>query len=545
MKSSENRSALVKWAPLAAAIIFVGGMWSGYLLADGDDITPAQQKLNNILTLIEDEYVDEVDIDSLVEAAIPSLLEYLDPHTVYIPYSEIERFNRDVESSFYGVGITYEVLNDTMCVVDVVQGSPAQRQGIRGGDRLTHVDGKTIGAGVTVDEMADMLRGDKDTEVKVTVYRPAEGRTFTLSLVRDEIPSTSVDAAYMLNDSTGYVRINKFAYNTYAEFLQAVSSLGARGAKGYVLDLRDNSGGLVDQAILVANEFMSPMQTIVETRGRRHRDDGIWRSDGTGSFSDASLVVLVNEFTASSSEIVAGAIQDNDRGLIVGRRTFGKGLVQLPVTLPDSSQIRLTVQRYYTPSGRSIQKDYLHGASDDYDRDIADRYVRGEAFHADSVKLDSMLIFHTVLGRPVFGGGGIMPDVFVPTDTTGLTSYYFQVSNAGLLNRFAFEYVDLNRAELSKATNTAALLDMLPDENLLLWSFVRYATSNGIPQRWYYINNSAKLIVNQLMALIARDVLGQNAYFEISNSIDPAVDEAVRQLARGIDSTIRSSVENQ
>lgn len=543
MKNDLRDTTLFKWAPMIAALLFVMGMWSGYLLADGDDITPAQQKLNNILSLIEDEYVDEVDIDSLVEATIPSLLEHLDPHTVYIPYAETERFNRDVESSFYGVGISYEILNDTVCVVEVVQGSPAQRQGVQPGDRLLAVDNRSLGSEVTADEMADMLRGEKDSPVKIKLYRPSANKKITMTLLREEIPSLSIDAAYMINDSVGYVRINKFAYNTYPEFLQAASSLSARGATGFILDLRDNSGGLVDQAILLVNEFLPPMQTIVETRGRHSRDNSIWRSDGTGDFADASLVVLVNEFTASSSEIVAGAIQDNDRGLIVGRRSFGKGLVQLPVVLPDSSQIRLTVQRYYTPSGRSIQKNYSSADADKYDRDIADRYLRGEAFHADSVKLDSLHIFHTSLGRPVYGGGGIMPDIFVPTDTTGLSSYYFQVSNAGLLNRFAFEYVDLNRANLSKAKTTAELTGMLPDENILLWSFVRYATSNGIPQRWYYINNSAKLIVNQLKALIARDVLGLTAYYEISNSADPTVEEALRQMSRGVDNTIMSAVE--
>lgn len=533
------------WLPLVGACALVAGMWLGYMLADGDRISPAQQKLNTVFELIEKDYVDEVDADSLVELAIPAMLKNLDPHSLYIPVSDIDRINRDLESSFYGVGIQFQIMSDSVCVVEVISGSPAQREGILAGDRIIAVDGQSMtGKDITNEDVFARLRGDKDTKVTVTVKRSTSKKPIDFEVTRGEIPSSSVDAAYVMDGDIGYIRLGKFAANTYSEFLQAVHSLSAQGATSFILDLRGNTGGLLEHAILIANEFSRPMDALVEVRGRNRHENSSWLADGTGSFTEEPLVVLVDEFTASSSEIVAGAIQDNDRGLIVGRRTFGKGLVQRPVLLPDSSQIRLTVQRYYTPSGRCIQKDYSHSTADAYEQEVLDRYASGEVFSADSVKFDPDKIFTTRLGRTVYGGGGIMPDVFVPTDTTGLTSYYFQVANAGLLNKFAYEYADLNRADLSKAANVDELQKLLPGRDVLLWAFVRYAAENGVPQRWYYINNSASLIVNQLRALIARDILGVTAYYEIANTADTAVKEAVKQIRKGVDATIESAVQS-
>lgn len=532
------------WLPLIGAFLLVGGMWTGYLLAGGDEISPAQEKLSQVFQLIEDEYVDDIDADSLVELAIPAMLKNLDPHTVYIPAHEIDRSNRDLESSFYGVGVSFQILSDSVCVVEVVTGGPAQREGILPGDRIIAVDGKTlVGKDITDESVFSRLRGAKDTQVKLTVRRNSSPKPLDFVVTRGEIPSNSVDAAYLINDSIGYIRISKFAPNTYSEFLQALSNLSARGAGSFMLDLRGNLGGLIEQAILVANEFLEPYSNIVETRGRHERDNEKWIADGTGHFTTQPLVVLMDEFSASSSEIVAGAIQDNDRGLIIGRRSFGKGLVQRQITLPDSTQLRLTVQRYFTPSGRCIQKDFERGNNDEYEKEVADRYSTGEIFSADSVKLKVDSIYTTAGGRKVYGGGGIMPDIFVPTDTTGLTSYYFKVADAGLINKFAYEYADLNRADLSKAKNVTELLAKLPSREVLLWSFVRYAADNGIPQRWYYINNSAPLIVNQLKAVIARDILGMNAYFEIANSTDNVVNEAIREIHKGVAGTLDAAIE--
>ncbi len=534
---------LYMWLPLIGACLIIAGMWLGYMLADGDRISPAQQKLGNVFEMIEEEYVDEVNPDSLVELAIPAMLKNLDPHSLYIPVNELERMNRDLESSFYGIGIQFQIMADSVCVVEVISGSPAQREGIQAGDRIIAVDGKPMtGKNITNEDVFTNLRGEKDTKVKVTVHRSTSKKPIDFEITRGEIPSFSVDASYIMDGDIGYIRLSKFAANTYAEFLQAIHSLSANGAKSFILDLRGNTGGLLEQAILIANEFNEQLDGLVEVRGRNRHENSSWLADGHGNFTEEPLVVLVDEFTASSSEIVAGAIQDNDRGLIVGRRTFGKGLVQRPITLPDSSQIRLTVQRYYTPSGRCIQKDYSNASGDNYEQEVIDRYTTGEVFSADSVKFDPDQIFTTKLGRTVYGGGGIMPDIFVPSDTTGLTSYYFQVANAGLLNKFAYEYADLNRADLSKAKTVDELVKLLPSRDVLLWAFVRYASENGVPQRWYYINNSASLIVNQLRALIARDILGVNAYYEIANTADTAVQEAVKQLRKGVTDTIMSAV---
>lgn len=523
------------WIPVAVAVVFVGGMWLGYLLAGGDRLSAGQEKLNTIFELIKDEYVDVIDTDSLIEMSIPALLKNLDPHTVYIPVDELERVNRELESSFYGIGVQFQIMSDSICVVEVVSGGPAERVGIMAGDRIIAVDGEPkVGPKITNEDVFSSLRGEKDTEVTITVKRNSSAEPLEFTIVRGEIPSKSIDASYLINDSTGFIRLNKFAPNTYAEFYQSAHDLRARGAENFIIDLRGNTGGLLDQAILISNELLEPRHTIVSVKGRNPRNNENWLADGTGGFTEGQLVILVDEFTASCSEIVAGAVQDNDRGLIVGRRTFGKGLVQRQIELPDSSQVRLTVQRYYTPSGRSIQKEFERGDADSYEKEVLDRFSNGEVFTADSTKFDRDKVFTTVGGRQVYGGGGIMPDIFVPSDTTGLTSYYFKVVDAGLLSKFAYEYADLNRDQLSSAKNVEELMKLLPSRDILLWAFVKYAAENGVPQRWYYINISSNLIVNQLRALIARDILGINAYFEIYNKSDAAVQEALKQINEGV-----------
>ena len=531
----KNKSRLYVWAPLIGAVLFVGGLWVGYLIAGGDRMTPGQEKLQDIYRIIEEEYVDEISTDSLIEMTIPELLKNLDPHSMYIARKDLDRVNRDLESSFYGVGIQFQLMSDTICVVEIVPGGPAERAGMMAGDRIVAVDGRPMtGKKITTDDVLSTLRGDKDTKVTLTVRRSGSHKPLKFELTRGEIPSKSVTASYMTDGDIGYVRVSKFAQNTYAEFLQAINSLRTRGAKSFILDLRGNSGGLLDQAILMANEFLDPYSPIVATKGRNELENANWVADGTGTFNDVPLIVLTDEFSASSSEIVTGAIQDNDRGLVIGRRTFGKGLVQRAITLPDSSQMRLTVQRYYTPSGRCIQKTFTRGENDSYESEILDRYANGEIFSADSIKFDPAKVFSTAGGRKVYGGGGITPDVFIPSDTTGYSSSYLAVANAGLLQKFAYEYADLNRAELSKAKDVQQLLRKLPGRDILLSAFVRYAVTNGVPARWYYINISANLIVNQLRALIAGDILGTNAYYEIFNANDPAVRRAVEEIHSGL-----------
>ncbi len=378
-----------------------------------------------------------------------------------------------------------------------------------------------------------MLRGEKGTEVSIKVKRNNAAKPLTFNIVRGDIPVTSVDASYMIDPTTGYVKVNRFSRTTYGEFLQAISKLKYLGAESLIIDLRGNGGGYMEPAILMANEFLPAYSKIVMTKGRDTADNSTVLSDGTGAFTDIPLVVLVDEFTASSSEIFSGAIQDNDRGLIVGRRTFGKGLVQRPILLPDSSEVRLTVQRYYTPSGRCIQKNFQRGKTDEYDEEIIERYNRGEIFNADSIYLNTSDIYKTLNGRTVYGSGGIMPDVFVPSDTTGYSSYYVNVSNAGLLQKYAYELSDLNREEFAKAKTVDELMKMLPSDATLLQSFVSYAAQKGVPARWHYINISSSLIVNYLKALIARDTLGFSASYEVYNSRDNVISQALKLLAEG------------
>ncbi len=531
---SNDRKYLLS-LPLVAAACLVVGLWVGFNYAKNDRYAASRQKLDEVFDIIGQSYVDPVDFDSLVELAIPELLSNLDPHSAYIPTSERETFNRDLEGSFYGVGVQFQMLNDTMYVLEVVAGGAAENAGILAGDRFIEVDGVNI-AGVNIgeDRIFKMLRGEKDTPVQIKVKRSNSDTPLSFDLVRSEVPVSPIDASYMLNDSVGYLRLGKFSENTYPEVLSTLAQLRYDGAKSFILDLRGNGGGYMNPAVLVANEFFEPQNIIVMTKGRTAADHSILMADGTGAFTREPIVVLVDEFTASSSEILAGAIQDNDRGLIVGRRTFGKGLVQRSFELPDSSEFRLTVQRYYTPSGRCIQKQYRPGHNGEYQTEVFDRYDRGEIFSADSVKVDSTLVFYTGTGRPVYGGGGIIPDVFVPSDTTGVTNYYIKVANAGLLRKFAYEYADLNRERLTESRDTAELMSLLPSDNILLQSFVNYAhTKGGVAPRWYYINISAPLIVNQIKALIARDIVGLDGYFEIVNASDPMVLEALRCLEAG------------
>ena len=537
-----NNSRLKIWLPLIGAALLVAGIWIGYMLAHGDRVSPAQQKLNEIFELISDEYVDEVAMDSIVELTIPQLLQNLDPHSMYIPVNELDKLNRDLESSFFGVGIQFQIINDTICVVQVIEGGPAQHVGILAGDRIIAVDDKPMtGNKVTNDDVQNTLRGPKDTKVKVTVKRANSPRTLSFDIVRGEIPSLSVNASYIVDGNVGYIRITKFAANTYSEFLQALVQLKTKGAEKFILDLRGNTGGLLDQAILIANEFLPAGQKIVEVRGRKQSENATWLSDGTGTLANEQLVVLTDEFSASSSEIVSGCIQDNDRGLIVGRRTFGKGLVQRQIVLPDSSQIRLTVQRYYTPSGRCIQKDFHRGDNLGYETEITDRYTHGEVFSADSMKVNRSQIFTTEHGRTVYGGGGIIPDVFVPSDTSNVTNYYISVVNAGLLNQFAYEYCDLNRDDLNKAKTVDELLAKLPPADVLLQAFVQYAANKGEHKRWYYINISSQLIIDQLRALIAGDILDMSAYYEIINRTDNTMLRALELLRHGVPTIIDES----
>lgn len=519
--------------PLILAAGIIGGIFIGRNLSTGR-LSPEEEKIRMVMNLIRDQYVDEVDTDSLLDMAIPEMLASLDPHSVYIPASELEATNDDLESSFGGVGVMFQVLNDTVNVIEVVAGGPAEKVGLLPGDMILEADGKKLsGAGASTEAVFSTLRGKEGTKVKVLVKRSSAKKPLSFEITRGQIPSNSVDAVYMIDDKTGYLKVSKFARNTYKEFFDALADLRAQGATRYVVDLRGNSGGFMDQAIYMANEFLPEGRTIVYTKGRTKENETFAVSDGTGSFLDAELTVLTNEYSASASEIFAGAIQDNDRGLVIGRRTFGKGLVQNQIALPDSSAIRLTVARYYTPSGRSIQKEYQRGKDGKYELDIVDRYNHGEFYSQDSIRLDKTKLFHTVNGREVYGGGGIMPDVFVPEDTTQYTSYYIEAANQGLIQKFAREMADTYRPMMKGAKTVEAMERVIPRDNALLTAFVTYAARHGLPARWYYINKSRELLTNQIKAMLARDLVGYDAFIEILNQTDPAVEQALRSLREG------------
>lgn len=528
--------------PLLVSIALILGMIAGGLIGRTDRGAKANQKFATILNLIENEYVDDVDADSLLEETLPQLLANLDPHSSYISKADLQAVNEELDGSFSGIGIQFTINNDTITVIEAISGGPSEKVGILAGDRIVKVDGKNIaGTGITNEEAMSMLKGEKGTKVMLGIKRATSKKMLEYEVTRGDIPVATIDAAYMLDDSTAFIKVNRFGRNTYSDFLSSLILLASDGAKNYIIDLRGNTGGFMEMAILMVNEFLPQGSVIVSKKGKDGKNDEIFFADGSGSFSDKGVAVLLDEYSASSSEIFAGAIQDNDRGLIIGRRSFGKGLIQRQTELPDSSAIRLTIARYYTPSGRSIQRDYSDNNA--YRNDIAERYAHGEIFTSDSVRLNKDLVFKTVNGRPVYGGGGIMPDIYIPVDTSGFTKYYINVVNAGLLNRFAFEYCDMNRAQLNELED---IEPVLPSDQLLLRSFVNYAAQNGVPAQWYYINKSRNLIVNQLKALIARDAAGIENYYKIINRRDPVVEKALSEIRNGNnDSPIKPEKETE
>ncbi|MBD5247476.1 MAG: S41 family peptidase [Barnesiella sp.] len=520
------------WIPLLAAIAFIGGIFTSDLLNTRGGRSEGEKKLSNLLNLIGNEYVDVINTDSLIEQTLPFLLSNLDPHSVYIPAEDLQKVNEELDGSFCGVGVSFSIFNDTIYVLESVSGGPAERVGIKAGDRIIAVDGENVaGTGIANDDVFKLLRGERGSEVKLMIKRNGASAPLEYNVVRGDIPVNSIDASYLVSDDIGYIKVNKFGRTTYDEFFQSLFALRDAGAQDYIIDLRGNTGGLLETSVLMANEFLPRGFKVVETRGRRPQENSTVVSDGYGAFKDSRITVLIDEISASSSEIFAGAIQDNDRGLIIGRRSFGKGLVQHQIDLPDGSAVRLTVARYYTPSGRCIQKDYSDAK--DYEYDLYNRYTSGEAFEADSIKFDDTKQFTTRSGRVVYGGGGITPDIFVPNDTVGITKYYVNVSNRGLLQNFAIDYVDNNRSRLEEAFDVNELVSMLPSDLQLVQQFARFAKTHGVDPQWSYINNSAPLIVNQLKALIARDILGLSAYYEITNELDTTVMSAIEQLREG------------
>ncbi len=536
MKPAYKRISI--WLPLIIAASISIGLLAGIFIFNRRQATPtysAYDKLQAILGYVSENYVDEVSIDSILEKAFPDIMAQLDPHSTYIPAADLQDYNIEIEGSFSGIGIRFNTLTDTVTVDEVISGGPSEKVGILPGDRIVTVnDTLIIGDEWTNKRLLQIMRGPRHSEVTLGIKRDNAPELLSYTVIRDDIPVTSVDACYMIAPTTGYLKINTFSNETYNEFLTSLVTLRKQGATSFILDLRGNGGGLMEAAVRMANEFLDRDDIIVSMRGRLEPYNTSSSANGLGSFANEPLVVLIDESSASASEILAGAIQDNDRGVIVGRRSFGKGLVQNQIDLPDHSALRLTVARYYTPSGRCIQKNYTPGNFNTYANEIAERYMHGEGFSADSIRIDKSQIFHTTGGREVYGGGGIIPDIYVANDTIGISEYYISIYNAGLLQKFSFMYTDSNRKKFIDAMTTDDVLALLPGDDALLNQFVSYALREGkIAPRWFYINQSRDLIVSILKALIARDLLGTSAYYEVINRTDTTIRRAVDAIADG------------
>ena len=525
MKPKSTRQPI--WLPLAIALAVVVGIFIGSRFTANRPVAENDRKLNAILNLIAQDYVDTTNLKDLIEMSIPEILSNLDPHTNYFSTEDLKAATEDLNGSFSGIGISFVMVNDTIGVVEVIPGGPSEKVGILAGDKIVLIDDSTAtGPKMSSGEVMKRLRGEKGTKVKLGIKRQNTDKTLSFTVTRGDIPVNTVDAYYMLDKVTGYIKVNQFGRHTYDEFITAMASLQEEGAKRYMVDLRGNGGGFMEMAVLMVNEFLPADLPIVFTKGRYKRDDSEVWSDGNGSFQDAEVAVLIDEYSASASEIFAGALQDNDRGLIVGCRSFGKGLVQKEFVLPDSSAIRLTTARYYTPSGRCIQKDYKEGMLD-YEKELIDRYTHGELYSRDSMKIDKSQVFTTLHGRTVYGGGGIVPDIFVARDTSGINSYYIEIANAGLLQRYAFNYCNDHRHELK---DYQQFLSTAPSDDALTKDFADFASANGIAPRWYYINQSQDVIVTNLKALIARDIFGNQAFYPIYNRNDKTIQAALKAL---------------
>lgn len=523
--------------PIIIVVTLITGLIIGkYLLPSEEEsrlvIVPRSDKVSHIINLISKEYVDEVDKSELIEKSIPKILEDLDPHSYYIPASEFQKVNEPLEGNFSGIGVQFNMLNDTLIVIKAIANGPSERVGIQSGDRFITVDGDTVaGVGMPSDSIVRKLKGPQGTEVSVGVYRSGVKGLIDFAIVRDQIPLYSVDVAYMATNNTGYVKINMFSRSTFEEFAEAVAKLLGQGMEKIIVDLRGNAGGLLPIAVQIVDQFLDEGQLIVYTEGNSQRREEYPASKG-GLCSGLETVILIDETSASASEILAGAIQDNDRGLIIGRRSYGKGLVQKQEPFNDGSAVRLTIARYYTPTGRCIQKSYKNG-SDDYYNELNERFKHGDFMEVDSNLFDDSLKYTTPAGRIVYGGGGIMPDIFVPWDTSGVTDYLVNVRNRGLVYRFALEYTDKNRSELSKATTIDEFKTYLDKSNVLK-QFIKFASDKGVKYNTYQFRISKKIIDTQLKAYIARNIFDNQGYFPIIEEIDNTLQVALQELNNDI-----------
>lgn len=520
-----------RFMPLMLAVSMVIGIVIGSFYANhfsGNRLSiihSGSNRLNNLLRIIDDQYVDTINIDDLVEKAMPLILSELDPHSVYISAKDVQATNDDLKGSFSGIGVEFIIRDDTIRIQNVISGGPAESAGVLAGDKIVSVDGKPfVGKMVTEEEAKLRLKGPKGSKVTIGVMRYRQKKVHTFTIRRDDIETKSIAATYMIDQTTGYIRIKNFGEKTYYELLTSLAQLSQEGFSNLIIDLRDNSGGLMKEAIRISNEFLPANRSIVYTEGRKSpRQD--YRSDGRGSYQKLPLVILINEGSASASEIFAGAMQDNDRATIIGRRSFGKGLVQQQIEFSDHSMIRLTIARYYTPSGRSIQKPYTDGNDKNYEEDLLSRYRHGEFFSQDSIRHTGPA-YKTANGRLVYGGGGITPDIFVPEDTLGMTSYYKEAILSGLMSQFTFQYTDDNRPRLSTCSTMDELLKYIKRQNIVQ-QFVHYAAKNGLQRRNLLIQKSHRLLERFLNSRLVYTFLGENEWVKYVNLDDSTIKAAL------------------
>ncbi len=526
-----------RYVPLLLSLCIVIGILIGMFYTNQYSgnrlsiINTTSNKINDLLRIIDDHYVDTVNMTNLIEDAMPQILSDLDPHSVYIKAKDAEESMTDIKGSFSGIGVSFTIQEDTIHIINVIKGGPSEKVGLLAGDRIVTIDGEEfVGKEITSEESMKRLKGEKGTEVKLGIKRMGEKELLDFTIIRGDIPIHSVEASYMITPELGYIKVTKFSETTYPEMLVALARLGQEGFKGLIIDLRGNGGGIMQTAIQMANIFLPKGKLIVYTEGRNSpREEYI--SDGRGAFAHLPLVVLIDESSASASEIFAGAIQDNDRGTVIGRRSFGKGLVQQPIEFRDGSILRLTIARYYTPSGRCIQKPYENGHNEEYENDLMERYERGEFFSEDSIHQEGPQ-FKTLLGRSVYGGGGIMPDIFIPEDTSDITSYYKEAVISGLIHQYALKFTDSHRKILEEKESVNDMIIYLKQQNILA-DFAKFAQERGLRRRALMLYQSRKLFERNIFGNIINNAKDSEWFYEYLNIDDRTVGRAIKILEEG------------
>ena len=533
--SAKKNSSLAIRLPLYIAIavclgVFIGANMAGSGNPSSTGLLQGLTKFRQVLTYVENDYVDEVNSEKLVENAIKSMLKDLDPHTSYIPPKDLELIQSRLEGNYEGIGVEFNIFKDTIHVVSPLSGGPSEKLGIKAGDKIIKVDGENVASvGMNNQKVIEMLRGEGGSEVTVSILRDDEDELLDFTIVRDVIPQYSVDVSYMVDEEIGYIKIARFANSTYFEFKEALLKLQDQGMKNLVIDLTGNPGGYLNRAVQIADELLAGRQMIVYTDGKEKRYTEEHFSGEEGEFETGSVVIMVDEGSASASEIVAGAIQDHDRGIIVGRRTFGKGLVQLPLDLADGSELRLTISRYYTPSGRSIQKKYESGKLDDYYREAYERYESGELYSSDSIKVVDSLVYRTDKGRVVYGGGGITPDYFVALDTTQNSRYLNRLFSSNSMQEYTMKYAQENTEKLEEM-GLEAFRESFEVSDEMLKDLVNLAEGNKLPFNKKEFKRSKKLLKQLTKAYIARGIWDNEGFYPIFNEQDEIFQKAIKLM---------------